>query len=858
VQNTDHEPVPELAAPIAAALAASSTPEPDQELHVEITYEVVQVLSEQLYATPLKAIEELVVNAWDADATECRVHVPSPEGLAASDPPPFVAVLDNGHGMTVEELRELWHVGDSPKRGSKWRGKRTQIGKFGIGKLASYVIARRVTYITRADPKEDLRAVTLDFDRFRVARDEDGVRKAIDLDMLRVPDIDALLSSASVSMALAALGTSKKELASKKWDTWTLVVLEELKEKARDIKPGRLRWVLRTAMPLARDFDLRLNGAKVESAKADYTWLVDFNVGDLEPERLESLTETTGVHWKKQGESLVSERFPSGVKGRVRVADRSLYASTKSDDLGRSHGFFIRVRGRLINEDDPLFGASPMSFTTFYNLSAEIEADDLDAYLKAPRDDIEDTTEREQFRDLLGELFRQARNRYDAVLREQAEKEREAKEGKRAYVDTRLVERPVADALVNYREDQEPPGEWIYLRADTDEKAVQELVANLYTDEPARPQYAYKYRAAGKGAPLVEFDPAQSAFWLNEDHELVVENHEDVKSRRLLEAVATAEALLEVYMRELGLAHPVVEHILSRRDELLRSLAHDELYSVTAIAASLEAAANSATELEVAVVATLRALGFGTQHISGSGTPDGVAEYIAYGAGETSFTLEAKSSKDVPELGHLDFGMLREHYEGVGGKGCLLVAPDFPGRTKGDDSAVAKMAMRQQISCWTVEQLARVVRLAEARHINAEDIQSIVLASFTPDQVDAAVEKLLSEPSWDRKNLYRAIVDTLDKFSGVLQGSPRDIGMLTGQIALAGFDGIERKDVKEAVEQLAKASQGMLHVTRGDRVHVSGHLDELRRRVAYLTGDETAPRRKGSFRNHDEAKLEET
>jgi hypothetical protein len=72
--------------------------------------------------------------------------------------------------------------------------------------------------------------------------------------------------------------------------------------------------------------------------------------------------------------------------------------------------------------------------------------------------------------------------------------------------------------------------------------------------------------------------------------------------------------------------------------------------------------------------------------------------------------------------------------------------------------------------------------------------------------------------------------------------------MLTSQIALAGFTGIERQNVTEAVEQLAKASQGMLHLTRGDRVHVSGSLDELRRRVGYLTG---MPRRKGSFRTRD-------
>jgi hypothetical protein len=843
----------ESEAPIATALEASS--ETAGQMHVEITYEVVQLLSEQLYATPLKAIEELVVNAWDADATECRVYVPPPEGLTGRKlPAPFVAVLDNGHGMNAEEVRELWHVGESPKRQSGWRGKRKQIGKFGIGKLASYVIARRVTYITRGGSSDDLLGVTLDFERFQSARAEGGARAPINLDMLRVPDIDALLATASVTAALDALGAPASDLSGGQWSTWTLVVLEELKEKAREMSPGRLRWVLRTAMPLASDFALYLNGAHVESAKADYTWVVDFNVGELDPQRIEALAEKTGVRWEKKGDSLVSPSFPSGVSGQVKVADRSLYAASgKSEDLGRSHGFFIRVRNRLINEDDALFGADPVSFTTFYNLFAEIEADDLDAYLKAPRDDIEATPERLQFRKLLEELFRQARTLYEAALRADAEKERDAKEGKRAYVDTRLVERPVADALVNYHEDYESPKEWIYLKADTDPNAVRDLVANLYADEPVRRQYSYKYRAAGRGAPLVEFDPAESAFWINEDHDLVVEHQEDVKSRRLLEAVATAEALLEVYMRELGLAHPIVEHLLSRRDELLRSLAHDELYSLAAIASSLEGAVARPTELEIAVVAALRALGFGTQHISGSGTPDGVAEYIAYGAGDTSFTLEAKSSKDTPDLATFNFAMLREHYEKIGAKGCLLVAPRYPGETRGGESSVSQMAERQKVSCWTIEQLARIVRSAEARHINAEDVQTIVLSSFTPDEVSEAVARLLSEPSWDQQSLYKAIVDTLEGLATVLQDSPRDVSMLTSRIVeLPSFGGIERQDVKEAVEQLAKASQGMLHLTARDRVHVSGSLDELRRRVSYLTGDAAAPRRQGSFRERDE------
>lgn len=40
---------------------------------VRMSPEIVQLLSEQLYTSATKAIEELVVNAYDADASECRI-----------------------------------------------------------------------------------------------------------------------------------------------------------------------------------------------------------------------------------------------------------------------------------------------------------------------------------------------------------------------------------------------------------------------------------------------------------------------------------------------------------------------------------------------------------------------------------------------------------------------------------------------------------------------------------------------------------------------------------------------------------------------------------------------------------------
>lgn len=63
-----------------------------------------------------------------------------PENLDAGDA--YLAVIDDGVSMDLDGLRELWQVGVSPKRpggGTEVvHAGRPPIGKFGIGKLATY------------------------------------------------------------------------------------------------------------------------------------------------------------------------------------------------------------------------------------------------------------------------------------------------------------------------------------------------------------------------------------------------------------------------------------------------------------------------------------------------------------------------------------------------------------------------------------------------------------------------------------------------------------------------------------------------------------------------------------------------
>jgi Histidine kinase-, DNA gyrase B-, and HSP90-like ATPase len=837
-----------VAKPKTVAAEVEKAGQHEQDVPVEISYDVIRLLSDHLYASPLKAIEELMVNAWDADANECRIVIPTPDALTKRTADTAIYVWDNGVGMNADTLVDLWRVGTSHKRDDAWVATRKQIGKFGIGKLATYVIARRVTYITRHGGT--LRGVTLDYEEFTAKTKADGTTEAVILDQRVFDDVGSLAKTAHVARALDALGLDAAEL--EKLEHWTLVVLEDLKPKAESIQFGRLSWVLRTALPL-QDFTLLLNGDKVESSKEESDWIVYFALSEIEPSRLDSLKDSTGETWSVAGDAIVSDSFPNGITGRVRVSDNSLYKeAAKSEDLGRSHGFFISVHERLINQADPLFGMKPLSFETFNRFIATIEADDLDEYLTAPRDDVEQSQAKSDFRALLLELFNQARSLADQALNARNKNEKEKREGERSYVNPRLLERPLIDALVAHRSHGGSPSDWLLVKADADEASLDQLVDELNQNAVPRRRYTYQYSNRTPAARLVEFDPDACVFTINSDHELVIEYSDNVDTRRLLELLVTAEALLEVYLRSQNIEAEVVAELIERRDQFLRSLAKDEQYSLNAIAKSLRDARDDDKDLEIALVAAARGLGFVARHISYAGQPDGLASYEAYGREGKSFTLEAKSSAKVPSLGAIDFAGLHSHYknEDIKADGCLLVAPSYPGSSKEEDAEAALRANQQGVSCWTIEDLARVVELAEARHISAEEIENIVFEAFAPNDVHARVEKLLSEPQWIQEELRRAIVEVIVDLQDRLPNSRRTVDIVAGALAMRDtFKNTDLASIGEALNQLAKASKGMLYIKEDGEIFVRGSTDELRRRVAGLTGQEAPPRRQGTLRD---------
>ena len=131
---------------------------PITTIPVRISYRIIELFSEGLYTSPSKAIEELVSNSFDAGAHNVNI-VMSPD-LTAKDA--IIAVIDDGESMDEAGLRQHWLIGASNKRSLPAApGRRKQIGKFGIGKLATFVLARHLTHVCKRDGR--YYAATMDY-----------------------------------------------------------------------------------------------------------------------------------------------------------------------------------------------------------------------------------------------------------------------------------------------------------------------------------------------------------------------------------------------------------------------------------------------------------------------------------------------------------------------------------------------------------------------------------------------------------------------------------------------------------------------------------------------------------------------
>lgn len=115
-----------------------------KELELRYSHNVIEHLGLKLYQNrPTNVLAELISNSWDADAEKVWMDISHDH----------LAVYDNGDGMTREVLSENYLVIGKKKRAadnvdSLTNKNRRMMGRKGIGKLAPFGIAQKLTLLT--------------------------------------------------------------------------------------------------------------------------------------------------------------------------------------------------------------------------------------------------------------------------------------------------------------------------------------------------------------------------------------------------------------------------------------------------------------------------------------------------------------------------------------------------------------------------------------------------------------------------------------------------------------------------------------------------------------------------------------
>ena len=765
------------------------------DIDVRLSRRTAELFSEGLYKSPSKAVEELVANSFDAGAG--IVHVLT--SLEGGDR--TIAVIDDGDGMDARGLERHWMVGRSSKRSLKSppRGRR-QIGKFGIGKLATYVLANRLTHVSKRG--RSYHSASMDFGAInsRASEEVEGGQQPITIPLRRLTAeqarqaVDRWAGSAAFQKGKMPLFGDGSPAS------WTVSIMSDLKPMAAGIRAGRLKWILRTALPPRPDFDVWLDGEKLGPSKADRApfrrWIIGKDVAELgrDAPRAKRSTDT--------GLSRASEhRFGLDVDGLGRVtgyaeAYDDTLAGSKSDEWGRSSGFFVYVRGRLVNEEDGHFGIRPnkLRHGTFSRFRAVVHMDKLDDVLRSSRDAVGDGDALGRAQGVLLSIFNTVRAGMDEHDKGGAGSD--ARLAHRVSAGpASLSRRPIA-ALA--RAVAEGKAQSRHLDVPTHESAdrLEEILASLDESVTGPEPFVRGRRMDPDGDPedvVAKFDVGSRMLRLNSRHPFVAAFSEEFADQRHslpLELLVMRDVISEARMHQDWLEPDRIEDAVLSNDTVLRHLAYASgrrrrnSPSSVAAAALEDAAAAAPSELEKCACDALQSLGLGVRRMGRAGEPDGVAEAVlAAGSARSArgykVSIEAKSRKDgraIPAR-DVDVGAVARHCREHGcDHAVVVVGPAFQGEgSRGGESAVARSisaacgkgagsgggndAGRITITLIAARDLARLVRLRPVKQVGLEKIRELFSGCTMPAESRAWVDSIAKAAV--RRPEYRRIIEAI-------------------------------------------------------------------------------------------------
>jgi hypothetical protein len=506
------------------------------------------------------------------------------------------------------------------------------------------------------------------------------------------------------------------------------------------------------------------------------------------------------------------------VSGEITLYQDSLNTG-KSEEVGRSNGFFIMVRGRLINEDDSHFGTGESSYQTFNRLHAVLYADGLDDSLVASREAVL-AEARNAFQQYLLAKYNEVRNWYENYLSELDVEE---------AVGTRLEAVPgfLARLPLRYAIERARTEEWTILHGIRLPAKGTEMKTAITGFESAPLDVV---------DPLAVFDASSGTLRVNTNHPFYLNFHDDTEE---IEEIAVAEVLLEAYLYEAGYSPEEVMSLMRRRDDLLRALVRQYPRSVTAIADRLRNSVHDYLELEHACHGAFEVLGFQVAPMGGPGKPDGLAEApLAPGISrkqakgqERSYklTYDAKSTKhDKVKSKDLGLATVARHRTDFAADYAVVIAPDFESEEDGEESKEVKEAMQQGVCLIRARDFATLLEVSGSKPLPLDQLEELFSCRSPDESREWIMEFKNSEPTTQPD--YLGVLETIHKLQCRYPNEPPSFGAIKfSNPKFAEDPELTETMLSDWVETIERIVPELVHVYRGkaEITQTPGHIIDM-------------------------------
>jgi len=250
---------------------------------------LVSILGDQLITSKWVGVIELVKNCYDADANDVSVRFLEASGSS----PAVIEIEDDGDGMTLDIIRNVWMRPATPYKLNQKKSKQNRYtkkgrlmqGDKGVGRFAVYKLGNYVEMFTKTENSSEVK-LTLNF-RDYAANDE------FSEDEIPQKFLDEIANKWEINEAPVRITNEKQK--------GTLIRITDLRNRWDHSDLGKLEVAFQRMIPpvipnfkddITRDFDVKLywNDSRYRSASPSFEEIIG-----LAPFTLQGSISDTGI-----------------------------------------------------------------------------------------------------------------------------------------------------------------------------------------------------------------------------------------------------------------------------------------------------------------------------------------------------------------------------------------------------------------------------------------------------------------------------------------------------------------------------------------------------------------------------------